>query len=228
MERPSLGSLPAVRLRERGDPGGPDYRNRRVVNELPPVLAAGTAFRSCSGATISVWGEYAQNDIARTRVGIIGLGSAGIIVAEALSRVGFSDLLLLDFDHIKIRNLDRTMHATHKDAESETKKVHVAGRGIADSHTAADVTVRAIPDTFLSEAGVLAALDCDVLVSCVDRPWPGWILNGLAYAHLVPVVDGGGFRRGHACRPAAPHRLANPHRRAGPRLSGLPRRTAPQ
>ena len=144
-------------------------------------------------ATVSVWGERAQKDIARTRVGIIGLGSVGSIVAEALSRVGFSYVVLLDFDHIKIRNLDRTMHATRDDALSETKKVNVAARAIADSHTAADMTVQQIPETLLSEAGVLAALDCDVLISCVDRPWPRWILNGLAYAHLVPVVDGGIF-----------------------------------
>jgi hypothetical protein len=144
-------------------------------------------------ATVSVWGVDAQNDIARTRVGIVGLGSVGSIVAEALSRVGFSDLVLLDFDHIKIRNLDRTMHATREDADSETKKVHVAARGIADSHTAPEIALQAIPETLLSEAGVLAALDCDVLISCVDRPWPGWVLNGLAYAHLIPVVDGGIF-----------------------------------
>ena len=142
-------------------------------------------------ATVSVWGERAQEDIARTRVGIIGLGSVGSIVAEALSRVGFSDLVLLDFDHIKVRNLDRTMHATRDDVISETKKVDVAARAITDSHTAAHMTVQPIPATFLSVAGVLAALDCDVLISCVDRPWPRWILNGLAYAHLVPVVDGG-------------------------------------
>jgi len=144
-------------------------------------------------ATISVWGVDAQNDIARTRVGIVGLGSVGSIVAEALSRVGFTDLVLLDFDHIKIRNLDRTLHATRDDAVAETKKVKVAVRGIADSHTAPDITLEAIPETLLSEAGVMAALDCDVIVSCVDRPWPRWVLNGLAYAHLIPVVDGGIF-----------------------------------
>ncbi len=142
-------------------------------------------------ATLSVWGSGTQSDIARARVCVIGLGSVGSIVAEGLSRVGFSDIVLIDHDHIEVRNLDRTLHATWNDAAEATPKVTVAARSLDESHTAAAQDVTALPITLLSRDGILAALDCDAIVCCVDRPWPRWTINALAYGHLIPAVDGG-------------------------------------
>lgn len=142
-------------------------------------------------ATISVWGEENQKKIAKTHVGIIGLGSVGSIVAEALSRIGVSHITLIDFDVIKDRNLDRTLGAVRQDAEDKTAKVRVSERVIKQSHTSPDIDINICEESLLKIEGYKNALDCDVLFSCVDRPWPRWLLNTIAYNNLIPVIEGG-------------------------------------
>jgi hypothetical protein len=144
-------------------------------------------------ATVSVWGANNQADIARCRVGIVGLGSVGSIVAECLARVGVSRFVLIDHDTIEWRNLDRTAGASASDVKRRTSKVTIAKRNIARTATATNVEVIGSRTSLLSAKGLKHALDCDFIFSCVDRPWPRHLLNAIAYAHLIPVVDGGIF-----------------------------------
>ena len=141
--------------------------------------------------TVSAWGERVQADLARLRVGIVGAGSVGSMVAEALARTGIQHLVLLDFDRVKLHNLDRLLHATDRDVRLAYSKVEVLARALRDGATAANPRIDALELSVVEEAGWLAALDCDVIFSCVDRPWPRSALNLLAYAHLIPVIDGG-------------------------------------
>jgi hypothetical protein len=71
----------------------------------------------------------------------------------------------------------------------------VAPRATSLSHTAPDLELEIVPLSVLTPDGLTAALDCDALVCCVDRPWPRHLLNALAYSHLIPVVDGGIYAR---------------------------------
>jgi molybdopterin/thiamine biosynthesis adenylyltransferase len=141
--------------------------------------------------TISAWGASRQANLARIRVGIVGAGSVGSIVAEALARTGFQRVSLIDFDTIEELNLDRLLHAYRRDARMARAKVQVLGKAIRRSATASDFQVDMIEHSIVEDMGFQAALDCDVLFSCVDRPWARSVLNFIAYTHLIPVIDGG-------------------------------------
>lgn len=156
-----------------------------------PALCPPPAEQPTQVATISVWGTSAQANLARTRVGIVGLGSVGSIIAEALSRIGIQNVTYIDHDVVENRNLDRTLNAQPEDIDNHLTKVDIAKRAANLSHTAGVFNAEAVPANILSSEGLGAALDCDVLVSCVDRPWPRAVLNLIAYGHLIPVVDGG-------------------------------------
>lgn len=147
------------------------------------------AFKEELLRTVSAWGETGQQAIARTNVGIIGAGSIGSLVAEAIARQGTENEMIMDFDIVKRHNLDRLMHATISDLNHP--KVDVVANALRKHATADNFCLNALNMSITSPEGVEEALDCDVLFSCVDRPWPRQVLNMIAYAHLIPVIDGG-------------------------------------
>ena len=139
--------------------------------------------------TVSAWGEAKQSEIARLKIGVVGTGSVGCIVAEALARMGISTILIFDFESVERVNLDRLLHATPRDVGRA--KVAMLAAALRRSATASPSYVIPLEHSIVEEAGFRAAPDCDILFSCVDRPWPRNVLNFIAYAHLIPVVDGG-------------------------------------
>ena len=168
-----------------------DYNDRLVK---PPE------FRELFKRTVTTWGKHNHLTLARLRIGIVGLGSVGSIVAETLARMGMQRFVLIDFDEIQPHNLDRLLGAYESDIGA--LKIEVAERQIRRAATASEVEVRSVPYSIAEEAGYRSALDCDVLFSCVDRPRPRSILNHFAYSHLIPVIDGGievRFKHGEFC-----------------------------
>jgi molybdopterin/thiamine biosynthesis adenylyltransferase len=139
--------------------------------------------------TISAWGRQTQEDLSRLRVGVVGLGSVGSIVAEILARTGFSYFTLIDFDGVEKKNLDRTLGIYNENIGEA--KVKVIAESIRKSATSPNVQIQKCEYSVCEEQGYKEALDCDLIFSCVDRPWPRQILNFISYAHMIPVIDGG-------------------------------------
>ena len=161
----------------------------RLAPSFNPEIAGRPQSTRQQIRTVAAWGEEAQADFARLRVGLVGAGSVGGFIGEALARSGSRDIVIIDFDRVEEHNLDRLVYATRRDI-GELKALTLAKRlrQIATANRfAVDPVIRAVYE----EAAYRRALDCDVLFSCVDRPWGRHVLNHIAYAHLIPVVDGG-------------------------------------
>jgi molybdopterin-synthase adenylyltransferase len=171
--------------------------NIRVIGEkgiettFNDTLLPPPAFREELKRTISAWGERAQENLARIKFGVVGIGSVGAVVAEGLARMGAQHIKLIDYDRVKRHNLDRLLHASVKDAVANRLKVDLIGEALRLSATAAEPVIERHPLAVTEIDGFRQALDCDIIFSCVDRPWPRHVLNYIAYAYLIPVVDGG-------------------------------------
>jgi hypothetical protein len=186
-------------------------------DELRPAPVEQTA----QGRTVSCWGPVMQANIARLRVLVVGVGSVGLDVALRLAATGIEVVSVMDFDRIEEENRDRMIGVAAADVGR--LKVDVAHARMLEAATASTFLGKPLNDNVCRTDALRTALDFDVIFSCVDRPWPRAVLNSVAYADLVPVIDGGigidpeedgsGMRgatwRTHVLRPGRPCAICN-------------------
>ncbi len=141
--------------------------------------------------TIDSWGAEMQHIIGSLRIGVAGAGSVGSHVVESLARTGFGDIVILDFDAIEDHNLDRILNATRDDSDRGRLKAELAASAARRHATRPGFVSRWSDSSAVEPDGLALLKDCDIIFSCVDRPAGRQALNALAYAHLIPVVDGG-------------------------------------
>lgn len=178
-----------------------------------PPPSAPTNIRS-----VASWGTRCHADVARRSVLVIGLGSVGLDVAVRLAATGLTRIGLMDYDTVEAHNLDRLIGATAIDVWLRRSKIEVARRLVMDNATSPSMTIDAWDLSVCEPEGLAAARDFDEIICAVDRPWPRAVLNLLAYADYIPVIDGGiaidtfedgtGMRnatwRSHVLRPGRP------------------------
>ena len=130
-----------------------------------------------------------RTELARLCACVIGVSGTGSIVAEQLARLGFGRVLLIDFDHVEERNLNRILNSTLDDAAAQRPKVEVFARAIT-SFRGPDVALP-LSASIVSREAVLLASQADVLFSCVDSLDGRQIADQLGSAFLLPLFDVG-------------------------------------
>ena len=139
--------------------------------------------------TIGTWGVEEQIKFNRMKIGVVGVGSVGSMVSENLARIGVGNILLIDYDKIEEHNLDRLIYANKRDIGKF--KADFFKKKIVENSVNEYVNVQSIIQPIQARSAFKAALDCDIIFSCVDKPLARDVLNHIAYACLIPVIDGG-------------------------------------
>lgn len=126
-------------------------------------------------------------ELGRLTAVVIGVSGTGSIVAEQLARMGFGLVLLIDFDRVEGKNLNRILNTTLEDAKAGRLKVDAFAGAVATYRGPGVATP--IAASITERDAVLAASQADVLFSCVDTLEARQIADLIASAFLIPLFD---------------------------------------
>lgn len=173
---------------------------RKSIADTDPKAYPAYTRRTVLRRTLDCWGLSAQARLARTHVCVVGAGSVGAMVLEALARTGIEQITIIDQDEVAPHNLDRLAYADR--FSIGLRKVDVAAARIRRISTASKPVVRAIPLSIRHERAYRLAADADLIICCVDNAEARDVLNHLAYSNCLPLIDGGvdvDSPEGHLC-----------------------------
>jgi len=136
---------------------------------------------------IRMFSKLGQLELARCRVGIIGLGGIGSLVAEYLARLGVGEFCLVDDDHVEESNLSRIVGAASSDADHAVSKVAVAERVILQGNDRAKVEL--IAKDMAQESVAKELSSCDYLFLAADSMRARLVFNALVHQYLIPGVQ---------------------------------------
>lgn len=180
----------------RGDPRPkPACRIDVVGQSLVRVLDDGerpVVETSLVARQILAFGEAGQAAVARTKVGIVGVGGSGSATVEQLARLGVQDFVLLDHDNLTESNVSRvygSKPSALNDSGFGPPKVEIAERNIKAINPRARVV--AVQKGVHEDGAADLLLDRDVLFMCTDEHRGRAAVNDLCYRYLIPAINMG-------------------------------------
>ena len=148
-----------------------------------------------------LFGDAGQKLLRRTRVGIVGLGGAGSVLAELLGRLGVGEFVLADPERAEDTNLPRLIAARRHDAvvpswlprtiahRLKSRKVRMAARNIRRANS--DARIEAVPRDFLDTDVAARFTDCDFLFLAADTMGARLLFNAIVHQYGVPGIQVG-------------------------------------
>ncbi len=129
-----------------------------------------------------------QKELARQRIGIVGVGGNGAHVFQTLIGMGAGSdgsVTIVDDDKIELSNLPRIPYANaeHDGMSKVTVATQWAGR------KAPNIPIVPLPCSVVEKTTLEQLAACTVLFGCVDNDGGRMVLNELAVRFGTPLID---------------------------------------
>ena len=135
------------------------------------------------------FGDRTTQLLAGMSVAIIGVSGTGSSIVEMLARLGVGRIVLVEFDIVETKNLNRIWGARRKDAANRLNKAraiksHIDGLGLGTE-------IVIVEDRIEAPEAIALVSGCDVAFGCMDSVEGRDVLNRLATFYILPYIDMG-------------------------------------
>src|SRR5579863_316539 len=176
--------------------------NRRRFLYPKPAPTASRTIAAQYDRQVRLFGANGQALLNQARVGIIGLGGVGSILAELLGRLGVGQIVVVDPDRANNTNLPRLIAASKWDAwlgeglfdrlgplrpiasVLRRRKVDLAARNIRRANL--DASVNRIFGTIADSPNVRELCTCDFIFLAADEMIARLVFNAIVHQYLIP------------------------------------------
>jgi hypothetical protein len=174
---------------------------RRLTAEPVPWSIAATRF----DRQARLFGDAGQEILRRARVGVIGVGGAGTLLVQYLSRLGVGELVVIDPQRVDRTNLPRLPGSRERDAQvwfssprwprwlqrlgarRATLKVDLAHRVAREA--SAEIRIERIVGDIRDDAVAQSLVDCDYIFLAADGMGARLVFNAIVHQYLIPGVQ---------------------------------------
>lgn len=134
-----------------------------------------------------LFGDGTMRRLKNLAVAVIGYSGTGSLVVEQLARLGIGRLVVIDYDSIEEKNLNRIVNATRDDADKRRPKAEVAARAVRAMGLGTEMEV--VAGSLIDPTVIRLVAGCDILFGCVDSVEARHVMNRVAAYYCLPYFD---------------------------------------
>ena len=168
------------------------YSKAGESSQIADVMTIGDDLRFIAGPFESAplpFSSEMTKALAERTACVVGASGTGSIVIENLCRRGIGKIIMIDFDVMKHKNLNRILNSTLADANAEHYKTKLLAEVIEKYRD--KIEIQTVEAPIESEEAIVAASDGEVIFSCVDTMEARHYCDLMCREFIVPLIDVG-------------------------------------